>query len=45
MSWLRRLRARIKNRDFDANLREELDLHRAMKEAELLDGGASPGTF
>jgi predicted permease len=41
MSWLRRLRARIKYRDFDADLREELELHRAMKETELLESGAS----
>ena len=41
MGWLRRLRARIRYRHFDAELREELDVHRAMKEADLLDRGAS----
>lgn len=42
MGWLRRLRARIRHRHFDAELREELDVHRAMKEADLQDRGASP---
>jgi predicted permease len=41
MSWFRRLRARLKYRDFDAQLREELDVHRAMKEADLRERGAS----
>jgi hypothetical protein len=30
MSWLRRLRARIRHRRFDADLREELEAHRTM---------------
>ena len=42
MGWLRRLRARIRYRHFDAELREELVVHRAMKEADLVDRGASP---
>ena len=42
MSWLRRLRARIKYRRFEADLREELDLHRAMKEADLTGRTLSP---
>ena len=42
MGWFRRLHARIKYRNFDAELREELDVHRAMKEADLLESGAPP---
>ena len=42
MRWLRRLRARLKYRRFDAELREEIDLHRAMVEADLRSRGASP---
>jgi hypothetical protein len=42
MSWWGRLRARIKYRHFDADLREELEVHRAMKEADLEKLGASP---
>ena len=42
MSWWGRLRARIKYRHFDADLREELEVHRAMKEAELQRLGSSP---
>ena len=42
MGWVRRLRARIKYRRFDAELREELEFHRAMKEADLLRRGSSP---
>src|SRR5689334_15462155 len=37
----RRLRARIRYRDFDAELRREIDVHRAMAEEDLRAGGAS----
>ena len=43
MRWLRRLRARLKYRRFDAELREEIEAHRAMTEADLRSRGASPG--
>jgi predicted permease len=39
---LRRLRARIRYRDFDADLRRELDVHRAMTEDSLRAAGATP---
>ena len=39
MHWLRRLRARIKYRGFDADLRHELDVHRAMTEDDLVARG------
>lgn len=39
MAWLRRLRARIRYRDFDADVRREIDAHRSMKEAELRAAG------
>jgi predicted permease len=38
--WLRRLRARIKYRRFERDLREELAAHRAMVEDSLMAGGA-----
>ena len=41
MSWWTRLRARIRYRHFDADLREELEVHRAMKEADLQRRGSS----
>jgi predicted permease len=41
MRWLRRLRARLKYRRFDAELREEIEVHRAMAEADLRSRGAS----
>lgn len=40
-AWLRRLLARIKYRSFDADLRQELDTHRAMAERDLQAGGLS----
>jgi predicted permease len=40
--FLRRLRARIRYRHFDAELRQELDVHRAMAEDDLRAGGAAP---
>jgi predicted permease len=40
--FFRRLRARIRYRNFDAELRQELDVHRAMAEADLGAGGAAP---
>ena len=39
--WLRRLRARIRYRRFDADLREEIDVHRAMAHEDFAAGGAS----
>ncbi len=41
MRWLRRLRARLKYRRYDAELREEIEVHRAMTEADLRSRGAS----
>ena len=41
MRWLRRLRARLKYRRYDADLREEIEVHRAMTEADLRCRGAS----
>ena len=38
---LRRLRSRVRYRDFDAELRRELDVHRAMAEDTLRAGGAT----
>jgi predicted permease len=38
--WLRQLRARIKYRRFERDLREELAAHRAMVEDNLMAGGA-----
>jgi predicted permease len=40
-SLLRRLRARLRNRGFDEDLREELRLHEEMKVEELMRGGLS----
>lgn len=40
--FLRRLRARIRHRHVDAELRQELDVHRAMAEDDLRAGGAAP---
>jgi predicted permease len=42
MGWLRRLRARIKYRHFETDLREEIETHRSLKEADLQGRGASP---
>ena len=42
-AWFRRLRARIRYRSFDADLRQEIDAHRAMTEAELRSRGVAPG--
>ncbi|HEX5216432.1 MAG TPA: ABC transporter permease [Vicinamibacterales bacterium] len=42
-AWFRRLRARIRYRSFDADLRQEIDAHRAMAEAELRSRGVAPG--
>jgi predicted permease len=42
MRWLRRLRGRIKYRHFEADLREELDVHREMKEGDLAGCASSP---
>jgi hypothetical protein len=39
---LRRLRARVKYRHFERDLVEEIEFHRAMKEAELRAGGLVP---
>jgi hypothetical protein len=39
MRWFRQLRARIKYRAFDADLKRELDVHRAMAEEELVARG------
>ena len=39
--WLRRLRARIRYRHFDRDLAEELEFHRASKEAELRKEGVA----
>lgn len=41
MRWLRRLRARLKYRHFERDLRREVDAHRTMLEDELVAGGAS----
>ena len=41
-TFFRRLRARIRYRHFDADLRTELDVHRAMAEDALRAGGAAP---
>ena len=38
---LRRLRARIRNREFERELAEELEFHRAMKESDLRRDGLS----
>jgi predicted permease len=40
--FFRRLRARIRYRNFDAELRQELDVHRTMAEADLGARGAAP---
>jgi predicted permease len=42
MAWFRRLRARLRHRNFDDELRREIEVHRAMKEEELRDAGWSP---
>ena len=39
--WLRRLRARIRYRSFEADLRQELETHRAMVEEDLTSSGAA----
>jgi hypothetical protein len=41
MQWLRRLRARIKYRRFDAELKRELDVHRGMAEDDLVAHGVA----
>ncbi len=41
-SFIRRLRARLKYRHFERDLTDELDAHRAMKEAELREAGLPP---
>ena len=41
MQWLRRLRARIKYRRFDDELKRELDVHRAMAEDDFLARGVA----
>jgi predicted permease len=42
MAFFRRLRARIRYRHFDAELRQELDVHRAMAEDDFRARGAAP---
>jgi predicted permease len=42
--WLRRLRARIRHRRFDEDLRRELDVHRAMSEDASMASGVDPRT-
>ncbi|HWB15169.1 MAG TPA: ABC transporter permease [Vicinamibacterales bacterium] len=43
-SWLRRLRARVRYRRFDDDLRRELDVHRAMSEDASVASGVDPLT-
>jgi predicted permease len=38
-NWIARLRARVRYRRFDADVREELEFHRAMSEADRLSEG------
>ena len=40
-AWWRRFRARVRYRRFDADLKRELDVHRAMKEDELGSSGSN----
>ncbi len=42
-TFLRRLRARIRYRDFDAELRREIEVHRAMTEEHLRADGVDAG--
>ena len=42
--WLRRLRARIRYRGFDDDLRRELDVHRAMSEDASVAHGVDSAT-
>ena len=42
IGFVRRIRARIRHRNFDAELRQEMDVHRAMAEDDLRAGGAAP---
>ena len=42
LAFLRRLRARIRYRQFDADLKEELDVHRAMTEDAWRETGRDP---